>query len=201
MIPWINFTILIVSSCLFSVFYVKSVGPAALEKSIGPSAYQRCANYRLISSTFMFVAAANYVLYYWFPLPLPLPRTFPWPWWASPAITALIAIPSTYLMLRGVKDAGKETMTPKPEHTLYGGIYKRIRHPQAVGELPIWWALAFLVNSPFLALFSFIYVPVWYYFCLAEERDLLIRYGTAYEDYRGTTGFWLPKKRDGNIDT
>ena len=78
MIPWINFAVLITSSCLFTVFYVKSVGLAALEKSIGPSAYQRCATYRLISSIFMFVVAVNDILYYWFPLPLPLPRTFPW---------------------------------------------------------------------------------------------------------------------------
>jgi protein-S-isoprenylcysteine O-methyltransferase Ste14 len=144
----------------------------------------------------MFVVAVNYVLYYWFPLPLPLPRTFPWQWWISVAIAALIAVPSAYLMYRGVKDAGEETMKPKREHTMYGGIYTRIRHPQAVGEFPLWWVLAFLVHSPFLALFSFAFVPVWYYFCVAEERDLLIRYGAVYNDYRATTGFWLPRKRD-----
>ena len=194
MIPWINFAVLIASSFVFTVFYVKSAGPAALEKSIGPSAYQRCATYRLIASIFMFVVAVNYVLYYWFPLHLPLPRTFPWPWWVSLAIAALIAVPSAYLMYRGVKDAGEETMRPKREHTLYGGIYTRIRHPQAIGEFPLWWVLAFLVHSPFLALFSFAFVPVWYHFCVAEERDLLIRYGTAYNDYRATTGFWLPRR-------
>lgn len=195
MIAWINFAVLIISSCLFSFLYVKSVGPAALETRLGRSAYQKCATYRLISSIFMFVAAANYLLYYWFPLPLPLPRTFPWPWGISAGIAALITAPSVYLMLRGVKDAGEETMRPKPEHTLYGGIYTRIRHPQAVGELPLWWVLALLAHSPFLVLLSFAYVPVWYYFCLAEERDLLLRYGAPYEDYRRKTGFWLPKKR------
>ena len=194
MIPWINFAVLITSSCLFTVFYVKSVGPAALERRIGPSAYERCATFRLISSIFMFVVAVNYVLYYWFPLPLPLPRTFPWPWWVSAVIAVLIAVPTAYLMYRGVKDAGEETMRPKREHTLYGGIYTRIRHPQAVGDFPLWWVLAFFVHSPFLALFSFSFVPVWYYFCVAEERDLLIRYGAAYNKYRATTGFWLPRK-------
>lgn len=195
MIPWLNFGILIVSSFLFTFFYVKSVSPAALEKRIGPSAYHRCTAYRLISSVFMIVAAADYILYYWFPLPLPLPRTFPWPWSVSAGIAALIAVPSLYLMIRGIKDAGEETMTPRPEHTMYGGIYTRIRHPQAAGEFPLWWVIAFLAHSPFLALFSFVYVPVWYYMCVAEERDLLIRYGVAYEEYRKTTGFWLPKKK------
>lgn len=193
MIPWLNFGILIVSSFLFSFFYMKSVSPAALEKRIGPSAYNRCAAYRMISSVFMMIVAVNYILYYWFPLPLPLWRTFPWSWCISAVIAVLIGVPSLYLMIRGVKDAGKETMTPKREHTMYGGIYTRIRHPQAVGELPLWWVFAFLVHSPFLAIFSFFYVPVWYYMCIAEERDLLIRYGAAYEEYRAKTGFWLPK--------
>lgn len=196
MIAWVNFSVLIVSSVLFTLFYVKSVSPAALEKRIGASAYPRCAAYRVISSIFMTIVAVNYILYYWFPLPLPLPRTFVWPWWVSAVIAALIAVPALYLMLRGIKDAGEETMTPKREHKLYGGIYLRIRHPQALGEFPLWWVLAFLVNSPFLVLFSFAYIPVWYYFCVAEERDLLIRYGAAYEEYRARTGFWLPKRRN-----
>jgi len=80
-LSWINFGILIVSSFLFTFFYVKSVGPAALEKRIGASAYRMCSTYRLIASVFMVVVAVNYVLYYWFPLPFPLPDAFPWPWW------------------------------------------------------------------------------------------------------------------------
>jgi protein-S-isoprenylcysteine O-methyltransferase Ste14 len=30
--------------------------------------------------------------------------------------------------------------------------------------------------------------------CLAEERDLVLRYGEAYEVYRERTGFLLPKR-------
>ena len=196
MIPWLNFCILITSSFMFFILYVKSVSPAALEKRIGHSAYQRCATYRVVSSVFMIIVAVNYILYHWFPLPLSLPKTFPWPWWLSAGIAVFIAIPSLYLMIRGIKDAGEETMTPKREHTMYGGIYTRIRHPQAVGEFPLWWVLAFLVQSPFLVLFSFAYIPVWYYMCVAEERDLIIRYGAAYEEYRTKTGFWFPKIRN-----
>ena len=194
MMPWINFAVLIVSSFLFTIFYVKSASPAALETRIGASAYQKCANYRMVASIFMMVMAVNYVLYHWYPLPLPLPDNFPWPYWVSAVIAAAIAIPSLYLMFRGVKDAGEETMRPKREHEMYGGIYERIRHPQAVAEFPLWWVIAFLVHSPFLMLFSFLYIPVWYYLCVAEERDLLIRYGTAYEEYCQRVGFWLPKR-------
>ncbi len=190
---WLNFVILIISSFLFTLFYVKSAGPASLEKRIGHKAYKKCATYRMISSIFMSVAAINYILYYCFPLPVLLPRTFPWPWGVSVGIAAIIALPSFYLLFRGIKDAGEETMTPRREHTMYGGIYKRIRHPQALGEFPLWWVIAFLVHSPFLVLFSFIYIFVWYYMSVVEERDLVIRYGAEYEEYRNKTGFWLPK--------
>ena len=165
-----------------------------IEKRIGASAYQKCATYRMVASIFMMVMAVNYVLYYWFPLPLSLPDNFPWPYWVSAVIAAAIAIPSLYLMFRGVKDAGEETMRPKREHEMYGGIFERIRHPQAVGEFPLWWVIAFLLHSPFLVLFSFYYIPVWYYLCVAEERDLLIRYGASYKEYCQQVGFWIPKR-------
>lgn len=190
---WLNFVVLIVSSFLFTFYYVRSVSPASLEKQIGPSAFQKCTRYRVIASIFMVVAAVNYVLYYWFPLPLPLAHTFPWPWWISVLIALVIGIPSVYLMLRGVRDAGEETMSPKAEHEMYGGIYEKIRHPQAVGEFPLWFVIAFLVHSPFLVLFSFLYIPVWVYLCVAEERDLCIRYGAPYEEYCRRVGFWFPK--------
>jgi len=85
-------------------------------------------------------------------------------------------------------------MKPKREHEMYGGIYQRIRHPQAVSELALWWVIAFLVHSPFLVLYTVLYVPVWYFFCLAEEKDLHIRYGDEYEKYYKNVGFWIPKK-------
>ena len=194
MVPWINFTVLIISSILFTLFYVMSVSPATTEIRTGRSAYRKCASHRVVASVFMVVVAANYILYYWYPLPLPLPEKFPWPYWVSAVIAAAIAVPSLYLMIRGVKDAGEETMRPKREHVMYNGIYDRIRHPQAVGEFPLWWVLAFLAHSPFLVLFSFLYVPVWYYLCVAEERDLLVRYGTTYQEYCRRVGFWIPRR-------
>jgi protein-S-isoprenylcysteine O-methyltransferase Ste14 len=194
MLAWINFAILIVATLLTLVFYVLSAGPAALEKKIGPRAYQKCARYRMLSGLFMFVASANYVLYVFYPLPISLAQTFPWPWWVSILIALLIAIPSGYLWVRGMQDAGEETMLPKKEHTMYGGIYQKIRHPQAVGELPFWWVFAFLCHSPFLVLYSFVWVPIFVIMCWVEERDLVQRYGKAYQEYRQRTGAFFPKR-------
>lgn len=195
MAAWINSGLLLVSALLFLVSYTMSARPAALERRIGAIAYRRCARYRSVAAVLMLVASACYVAYVAFPLPVGLPRTFPWAWWVSALIAFAIAIPSGYLMYRGMRDAGEETMVPKKEHTLYGGIYQEIRHPQAVGELLLWWVMAFFLHSPFLALFSFVWVPIFLAVCLAEERDLCIRYGEVYEAYRRRTGFVLPRWR------
>jgi protein-S-isoprenylcysteine O-methyltransferase Ste14 len=194
-IGWINFAVLIASALLFWFFYTRSAQPAALEKEIGEAAYRRCARYRSVAAVLMLVASANYVVYYFYPLPVGLPRTFPWPWWVSAVVAVLIALPSGYLWYRGVRDAGEETLVPKKEHALYGGIYEKIRHPQAVSELVMWWVIAFFLHSPFLALFSFVWAPIFYAVCLAEERDLVLRYGEAYNVYRQNTGFFFPKLR------
>jgi protein-S-isoprenylcysteine O-methyltransferase Ste14 len=194
MIAWINFVVLIAMTLLTVVFYVKSVGPAALEQRIGPVAYKMCAHYRLVAMFAMTLAMGNYVVYYFYPLPLPLPLTFPWPWGVSVVIGVLIAIPSGYLLARGMRDAGEETMAPKKEHGLYGGIYEKIRHPQA-WEAVLWFTVAFLLNSPFLALYSFLWLIVEYVMVMAEERDLVIRFGQAYVDYRQQTGAFLPRRQ------
>ncbi|MEJ2739280.1 MAG: methyltransferase, partial [Dehalococcoidia bacterium] len=193
MIAWINFAVLIISALLFLYFYVKSVSPAALEKKIGEVAYIKCKRYRLIASGFELIALTDYVVYFFYPLPVSLPPTFHWNYWISVAIACAIGIPGTFLMLWGLKDAGAESLTPDKHNALFGGIYNKIRHPQATGEVTLWWVAAFLLNSPFLALFSFIWLPVFYMLCWAEERDLVIRYGDAYLEYRKNTGFIIPK--------
>jgi protein-S-isoprenylcysteine O-methyltransferase Ste14 len=193
MIEVINILSLVLSSLFFLYFYVKSVSPASLERNIGSSAYEKCTRYRLISGIFMGICIINYVVYYFYPLPF-MPQSFPWNWWISAVITLLILLPAGYLFLKGIKDAGEETIVVKKEHTLYGGIYTKIRHPQALGEITLWWIIALVLNSPFLFAFSFVWIPIFYVMCRAEERDLLIRYGEEYREYMERTGFLIPKR-------
>jgi protein-S-isoprenylcysteine O-methyltransferase Ste14 len=193
MIAWLNVLCLVVATVLTALFYVKSAGPAALEQEIGPLAYARCGWYRTVAMVCMFVGMGNYVLYYFYPLPIPLPETLPWPWWVSAVIGAVIAVPAGYLLGRGMRDAGKEALVPQKEQELYGGIYERIRHPQA-WEALLWFTIAFWLHSPFLVLYSFVWLVVEYVMVMAEERDLVIRFGQAYVDYRQRTGAFLPKR-------
>ena len=194
MLAWINLTALIIATKLFLYFYVKSVSPAQLERRIGAVAYRRCTVYRLLAGFFEALIMTTYVVYGFYPLPIGLPERFPWPWWVSLLIAVGIGIPAGYLMYRGLKDAGEESVIVRQEHTLFGGIYERMRHPQAVGEMPLFWAIAFMLHSPFLVLWSFVYVPIFIVMCWAEERDLLVRYGEAYATYRRRVRLFFPRR-------
>jgi protein-S-isoprenylcysteine O-methyltransferase Ste14 len=194
MIAWINLAVLIFSSLLFLYFYVLSVSPAAFERVIGPEAYRRCGHLRVVAILFEVVTVCGYVVYYFYPLPVPWPQTFTWPWWLSGLVGVVIGVPATYLMVVGMKDAGEEAIRPKAEHTMYSGIYEKVRHPQAAGEVFLWLVIAFLLHSPFLVLFSLIYFPIFLVMCLAEDHDLILRFGDPYAEYIRTTGAFFPKR-------
>ena len=70
----------------------------------------------------------------------------------------------------------------------------KLRLPPFLRSPRVKLTLAFLLHSPFLVLYSFVWVPIFIMMCLAEEKDLLIRYGEAYAEYQKHTGFLFPKK-------
>ncbi|MFW9816291.1 MAG: methyltransferase family protein, partial [Candidatus Thorarchaeota archaeon] len=74
------------------------------------------------------------------------------------------------------------------------GIYNKIRHPQSLGEVWVGHILALILNRTFLFLFAFVWFPVFYYMVVVEERDLVLRYGKAYEEYRERVGMFFPKR-------
>ena len=195
MIAWGNFAVLLFSTLLFLLFYVRSVSSVGREKVVGPQAYRMCYYDRLVSGLFELIITVNFVLYHFFPLPVPLPVNFPWPWWVSLVIAALIGVPASLLMGIGLRDAGEEALRPKKEHSMYAGIYKRLRHPQAVGEAFLFPVMAIFLHSPSLTLSSLIYFPIFILLCYAEEQDLLLRYGDRYAEYCKYTGAFWPKRR------
>ena len=194
MFAWVNFAVLLFASILFLFFYIRSVSPAGREKVIGSHAYRLCFYDRMASGGLEFVITANFVIYYFFPLPTPLPEHFPWDWWVSALIAAFIGVPAIILMVVGIRDAGEEAMRPKKEHVMYGGIYTRLRHPQAVGEVFLFPVMALLLHSPSLVLFSIVYFPIFIIMCYAEEQDLLLRYGADYAQYCKNTGAFWPRR-------
>jgi protein-S-isoprenylcysteine O-methyltransferase Ste14 len=192
MIAWSNILILAVATLFTWLSYLKSVGPARLAKKIGPEAYAKCAGYRIICLLSMMIVMGNYILYYFHPLPITMPARFPWSWSISIWTALLVMVPTGYVLIRALLAAGQETFIPKPEHTMYGGVYKKIRHPQALAEIGLWFVFGLLLNSPFLAVYSLVWIPIVIHWCIAEDRDLLIRYGAAYREYRQRTWAFIP---------
>lgn len=194
MIEWLNLVLLILSTFTSLFFYIKSVQPAKLEQEIGEIAYEKCERYRVYASIPFGIFFISYILYVFYPLPLPIPNELPWDYTISVIAAIIWAIPAFALMGIGVRHAGEETLTPRKEHTMYGGIYNKIRHPQSLGEVWTGFILALVLHRTFLFLFSFLWIPIFYYMSVVEERDLILRYGKPYEEYRERVGMYFPKK-------
>jgi len=194
LIEWLNLLLLFVSTISSLYFYLKSVQPAKLEQEIGEIAYEKCERYRIYATIPFCIFFISYVIYVFYPLPLPIPNELPWDYSISVAAAIIIAIPSFALMGIGVRAAGEETVRPKKEHEMYGGIYNKIRHPQSLGEVWVGHILALILNRTFLLLFAFIWFPVFYYMVVVEERDLILRYGEPYIEYREKVGMFFPKR-------
>jgi protein-S-isoprenylcysteine O-methyltransferase Ste14 len=195
LIEWLNLIVLIASTIASLYFYLKSVQPAKLEQEIGEIAYEKCERYRIYSSIPFCIFFISYVVYVFYPLPLPIPNELPWDYSISIILAVLIAIPSFALMGFGVRAAGEETLSPKKKHEMYCGIYNKIRHPQSLGEVWMGLLLALALNRTFLLLFSFVWIPVFYYMSVVEERDLILRYGESYIKYRERVGMYFPKRK------
>lgn len=193
--PWLNFGLLLLSGTLMWGLYVLSVSPAQLEKRFGARAYPICGWLRTLSGIFMGEVILHYWLYRTAPLPIDLATRFGWPYWSIVLVALGVGLPGLILMVWGLRDAGTETAVPNKQTQLHGGIYQHIRHPQLAGEILIWFMLALLLNSPFLVLFSFVWIPVWLHWGKAEEKDLLFRFGASYETYMQNTGMLWPRLR------
>ncbi len=193
MINWVNLGSLLLSIVLFCYLYTLSVQPIKREAQKGNLAWEQCMRLRIVASFFELIIAMNLILWIWFPIPM-----INWQvsinYGIGILIGFLIVIPCLMILLKGIRDAGKETLQPSQETQMYGGIYNHIRHPQSLGEFPLFIAIAFMVNSWFLiilmSLFVIIYVPIMVYY---EEKDLLRRFGEKYREYQKRTGALLPK--------
>ncbi len=194
-IAWINFGVLNFTTLLCWFFYILSVQPVTREERYGEKAWKAAKRHRSISGVLMFIMMINLILWFWFPIP-----ELSWPVHPIHCISILLgvilAVIFTPIWFKGIKDAGKETMIPSKDQTLYKGIYKYIRHPQAVGEMPWWIIIALFINSLFLVIWSIVMIifvsPLIIYF---EEKDLIKRFGEAYIEYQKRTGAIFPKLR------
>ncbi|HDZ17846.1 hypothetical protein LCGC14_0719920 [marine sediment metagenome] len=192
MIEWINLSILFLSLFLFCYFYTLSIQPVKREEKRGDIAWKECTFFRYLSWFFNLIIGISFILWMWFPIPF-----LNWKIHSDYLVCFLIgvvfSIPFLMLLLKSMKDAGSESLHPSKKTTMYRGIYNYIRHPQILGEFPLFVTGAFIVNSWFLLLlmivFVLVYTPIMIYY---EEKDLLRRFGDDYRDYQKRTGALFP---------
>jgi len=181
----------------FALLYTLSVQPVKRKESRGEKAWKECERMREVAGVIEFIIMLAIILWIWFPIP-------ELNWQVGPdyilgiIIGVCIAVPCMIIMMLGVKAAGSESLTPSPDTKMYGGIYQYIRHPQSLGEFPLFVALSFAINSWFLVIitlvFILIYVPLMVYF---EEKDLVLRFGDSYKEYQKKTGALFPRLKKG----
>lgn len=193
MIEWLNLISLVINIVLFSYFSIISVMPILREETHGEKAWKQCYWFRMISNISIFIVIANIVLWIWIPVP-----ELSWNLNDNPLIGTIIGlvivIPCSIILIKAMKDGGKEHMKPLKETELHGGIYNIIRHPGVLGEMPWYIAIGFFINSLFIimlmAFFVVIYTPIYIHF---EDKDLLKRFGDKYKEYKKITGALIPK--------
>ena len=192
-IALLNFISMHVFIVLFSITSILSTQPISLSERWGEKAWKRCFWLRQICFISILIVIINAVVWLWFPIPGLI-----WPISTNPVIPMIwgiiIAIPFSIIMLKALKDGGKEHGAPYKDTKMHGGIYQHIRHPGALGEMPLYVALGIFLNSWFLAtwmtIFILIYTPLAIHY---EEKDLIKRFRQDYIEYKKRTPALFPK--------
>ena len=198
-IALINFSSLIISCFIMGYTYIISIQPQKRFEKRGDKAWKECKIFRSIGGFFEMISVINLILWIWFPLPILSEWKVSENIWAGIIIGIIIMVPCLIIMGKGIIDAGSETLSPSKDTEMYGGIYNYIRHPQSLGEFPLFIAISFMLNSWFLVLISVIfiviYMPIMIFF---EEKDLILRFGDKYITYKEKTGALFPKLKNRN---
>lgn len=177
----------------FIALYMISVSPERLSRKMGEKAYDFCGRIRAIAIVLYIASYASFVLYHFFPVSGELSPPLPWNYGISLAFAALSAVYALIMVIWGMVDAGSEAIAPDKSSTLYNGIYRFIRHPQIIAELSWWFTTALFLNSYPLLIASCVWIIPFAAFAYVEDRDLLLRYGKPFEDYRKSVPAFFPK--------
>jgi protein-S-isoprenylcysteine O-methyltransferase Ste14 len=176
------------------------LGHLSVSRSIKSLGHETVPGYgpillRIASISALILHFISFLLYKAFPVFPGIPAEFAWNRWFSFAAAIMIGLPATVIWIRGVIDAGPESIALKDKTASTRGIYGKIRHPQALGKMAFPLAIALLLNSPFLSVFSLAWIPAFFVLCRIEEKDLELQLGQEYIDYKGSTGFFVPRKK------
>ncbi|MGA9754118.1 MAG: isoprenylcysteine carboxylmethyltransferase family protein [Desulfobaccales bacterium] len=80
-----------------------------------------------------------------------------------------------------------------PIGLITGGIYTRMRHPRYVQIVLLIWGYALIANYPAAYVVAALWLPGICIIARLEEKELLERYGAAYEEYCRRVPRFLPR--------
>lgn len=189
----VNGITIIISTIGLAYFYGQSVNPRCKYGELDEAIIKKCGDYRLIAGLFETIILIGYIIFYFIQIPQSIDvfNHFIYPI----IILVLLLIPAIFLYIKGIKDAGEETLKPQVDNPMFGGIYSKMRHPQTTATVLFYFAIAFGSNQLFLILYTILLSMVYIYITYLEEDDLIIKYGDDYRKYREKTGRFIPKIR------
>lgn len=95
--------------------------------------------------------------------------------------------------------AGKGTPAPiaPPQRLIVSGPYRLSRNPMQLGGMLYYFGIGTLLGSALIGslMLALYFVLGTLYHKFIEERELKIRFGKEYEDYRDRTPFLIPRFR------
>ena len=95
-----------------------------------------------------------------------------------------------------------EEIVSKPEEVnklITSGIYSRVRHPFYLGAILMNLAFFFFFRNLWIIAPIAFFTLWWYWEAKQEERILLGKFGSEYEEYKKRAGMFWPKLRKGSI--
>lgn len=183
--------LILLSSFGLAWFYTMSVQPLRYLQKGNKRAYETCASYRSLSGVFELLILVGYALY--FSADDPLINTIFTSLWPALVIGVILVIGGGIMMVLGMQSAGKETMTPNETTTMFGGIYKRVRHPQTTATMLMWIGFSIGFNRWALVIHAIVLSLVYIYATFKEEQDLIRKFGDDYALYKRKTNRFIPR--------
>lgn len=75
------------------------------------------------------------------------------------------------------------------------GLFRYIRHPIYTSMYILCSGLGLIFFAWLWFVVLVIFIPLWYFECEEEEKQMIKSYGKKYLDYKARTGMFLPKIR------
>ncbi|MHA1719962.1 MAG: methyltransferase family protein, partial [Promethearchaeota archaeon] len=167
--------------------------PIRWKESKGEDTWKFCKEQRQYAMMVEFFTIFSMLLWFFFPIKIFSGSIFK-DYWISGIIFGILLIFGGFLVIKGWLDAGKETLSPSEDTKMYGGIYRKIRHPQSIGEFTMFIMGGFLLNSWFILLINVLFVVIYFPIMIHyEETDLIRRFGDSYRRYHKEVGLFWPK--------